>query len=474
MPMKPYFLCLFLAMASLCVLAPRVPDAQLVTVSPRDDGRVLENPGMGWMFYYYDDSLSDFNTSLTPSDNLAEFSGITVVYMRLAWSYLEPEPGKFAWGLIDGPISRFTDQGKKVAFRFTTAESGDPGYATPRWVQAAGVKGYYFQKDVGIVSHSDHWEPDYDDPAFLREYSKFLRAVAAHLALVNSSVAFIDVSFGTWGEGHTKYSSRKPYTAATIDRIVDVYRGAFPHYLLTVNDDMASQGRGMEPLQRAALLGLTLRDDSILVNAGRGFESDGMAQLFWPRTPVILESQFYGLSRDNGLWRDGSAYLKALEAYHASYVAIHWAPREFLAQNEDLVRKMNMRLGYRLLPSRVEWPAVAFRGSTITVNYELLNLGVAPCYGGGHVAISLADRSGHVVGTWADSHIDVKLANPNGAQSHAVLKGQLGIPIAANLASGSYEVLISVGDRNGRPSIELPLGNGDGKQRYLLGTIKIR
>ena len=68
-----------------------------VTVHPADTGMALVNPGMGWVLHFYDNSLSNYGTKLAPSDTVDDFPGLSVVYLRLAWSYLEPEEGKFDW-----------------------------------------------------------------------------------------------------------------------------------------------------------------------------------------------------------------------------------------------------------------------------------------------------------------------------------------------------------------------------------------
>jgi hypothetical protein len=91
------------------------------------------------------------------------------------------------------------------------------------------------------------------------------------------------------------------------------------------------------------------RDDSIMTQGENNpYIHPDLAQSFWPELPVILESAHYGSSKSRGCWKDGSAYLKAVEDFHASYASIHWWPREFLEANRDLVRRMNLRLGYRL------------------------------------------------------------------------------------------------------------------------------
>jgi hypothetical protein len=82
----------------------------------------------------------------------------------------------------------------------------------------------------------------------------------------NPEVGFIDIgTLGAWGEGHTVPSTRRPYAAPTAIRQIDLYHRYFPHSLVVVNDDFSIQGRGIEQFGYARELGMTSRDDSILV-----------------------------------------------------------------------------------------------------------------------------------------------------------------------------------------------------------------
>ena len=142
-------------------------------------------------------------------------------------------------------------------------------YATPQWVEKAGVKGYNFTPGKGVDPNGPYWEPDYEDPVFLEKLDRFLAALADRYD-GNPEVAFIDVgSFGVWGEGHTFASTKLPYSAETVRRHIDLHTKHFKKTLLAANDDFASQDRGRGTIEYAARQGLTLRDDSILVQGGR-------------------------------------------------------------------------------------------------------------------------------------------------------------------------------------------------------------
>ena len=81
-------------------------------------------------------------------------------------------------------------------------------------------------------------------------------------------------------------------------RHIDLHREHFTHTLLSINDDVAGHdkpGRHFPETDYALSQGLTLRDDSILVQPPpRSWYHAEMAQAFWPRWPVILEHEHYG------------------------------------------------------------------------------------------------------------------------------------------------------------------------------------
>jgi hypothetical protein len=466
-------------------------ESQRVVVSPQDNEKVLTNPGMGWMFHHYDNSLKIYTSSLQPPDKVEEFPGVSVVYLRLAWSYLEPQEGQFRWSILDTPIQKWTQAGKQVAFRFTTAEGPNEagGYATPKWVKDAGAKGYYVLNGK-IVKDGPEWEPDFNDPIYLAKLDHFLAAAAEHYD-GKPQVAFVDVGFGLWGEGHTYSSTFIPYDASTICRHIDLYKKNFKKTLLIANDDFAIQGRGLEVLGYARDQGLGLRDDSILVQGGeRAYYHAYLSYNFWPRVPVILESEHYGDSKRIGAWQDGHLYLQAVEDYHASYATVHWFPRAFLAENRQLIHDISMRLGYRLQLQEVSWPATIVTGSSFQVGYRWANVGVAPCLPGGHPTITLEDEAGGIAGVFVDEDFNVRElpVGPKGSVqpiARHTLPSRLPIPqqdkplisydvpTADVLRPGTYSVFVSVGDVNGTPIIALPLNDDDGHRRYKVGNIVV-
>jgi hypothetical protein len=455
----------------------QAPDAgALATVRPDDDGRALVNPGMGWVLHYYDNSLERYGSHLALDDALPDFPGLAVVYFRLAWSYLEPEEGRFDWSLIDGPAQRWIARGKKIALRFTCAE-GEPGVGTPLWVREKGAKGFFFESGKGVVPEAPGrpWEPDYDDPVFLAALDRFLAAAGARFD-GDPDVAFVDVgSFGIWGEGHTFWSTKRPYSAQTVIRHVDLWRAHFKKTLLVANDDWADHGRGPESLDYAAKAGLGFRDDSILVEPPpRSYLSADEAQAFWPHAPVILESEHYGSSKERGAWGDGSLYLEAIERYHASYASIHWWPREFLVENRRLVDRINRRLGYRIQLVEASWPEETTPGAEWTVLARWRNAGVAPCLVGGHPAFTLKEPGGTLVSVLVDDDFDVRSLPVDRPGAAPVVERRVTWRLPPEVRTGRYEVFVSVGSGIGTPRLALPPDGEDGHRRYRLGSLRVQ
>ena len=213
-----------------------------------------------------------------------------------------------------------------------------------------------------------------------------------------------------------------------------------------------------------------------------------MAQAFWPKLPVIIETGHYGNSVKRGGW-DPKLFLKSVEDYHASFMSIHWWPREFLEANREVIDKINMRMGYRLMPIEVAWPKTVKIGSSpdsygrygdmrrqFKVQWTWTNKGVAPCYPGGFPALTLKDTKGGIVSVLTDETLNMRALKigPPGKAPVTNHESEFIIGLfAPTTKSGTYDLFISVGRRDGTPTIALPLANDDGQRRYRIGSITL-
>lgn len=457
------------------------PNAETVTVRPADDGRALVNPGMGWTMHFYSNIPANYGSKLEPSDTLEDFPGLSTVYLRVPWAFVEPQEGRFNWALLDTPAQRWIARGKQVALRITCSENWLP-FATPEWVKQAGAKGVFYQFGHGPSPDAQTWDPDYLDPIYLEKLDRFLAAMAARYDN-NPHVAFVDVgTFGMWGEGHTFMSSQVPEECIPeiVLRHADLHRKHFKNTILCISDDVVGHDRPGKrfPLTDELLArGIGLRDDSIMVQPPpRSWYHAELAESFWPRLPVVLEHEHYGGSKARGAWGDGSLLVKAVEDYHASFLSIHWWPRELLQENRELIDRINRRLGYRLHPRSLSWPKEITIGRPFAVAAEWANSGVAPCYGGGYMAFTLKDDKDGIVSVLVADGFDMRDLQPGppGDAPSKEIRQTFSVGLVApTTRAGDYSVYVSVGMRDGTPRIALALPDDDGRRRYRVGALRL-
>jgi len=450
-----------------------------------DNGEALVNPDMGWNIYYYTSSdYRAYGYGLEPSDTVEDFPGVSSVYLRLPWSFLEPEEGKFMWENFDTPAQRWIEKGKQVCFRVMTMDNIHQ--STPEWVFAAGAKG------IPVKMTAEMIEPDYDDPIYLEKLDNFVRAMALRYD-GNPSVCFVDVAFGMWGEGHTELTSRvhgHKWGFETHKKTIDIYCRHFKHTQLVISDDfddlpILNRPSSDWPVTDYALSrGITLRDDSILVEkAPNQWHHADMAEQFWPSMPVIIEHDHYGLSMRHGAW-DPELLVKSVEAYHGSYMSVHWWPRDELKALGNHIDRINRRLGYRLRINEITLPQTIKAGEPFIIESEWSNAGVAPCYKGGFPCFTLKDRKGGIVAVLVDESFDVKNLQI-GEEGKAPVSRLVSVFTIANIThlhgkslyryvpANEYELFVSVGRRDGTPIYNLPYGAHDGYKRYPIGTITL-
>lgn len=357
-----------------------------------DSTRVLENPHKGWYHHYYDDAGTRYGER-DPGD-LARFPGLDHLYLRLAWSQLEPADDAYDWTLIDDAVAEYGRQGLRFAFAFTAKETAIE-YATPEWVRELGAGG---TEIVGLPwdSTARVWEPDYGDPIFLAELREFHEAVAERYG-GEPWLSYVQIAaYGSWGEGHNWPATDSIYPLDVQTDIIDVYTDAYPRdVLLTITDDWV--GNVSDEAFRQNLRdyierrGITYTDHSPLVD----FYVDNYPETFsirspelfdavWRSTPVPIELEHYSLVVENDNWggpegAGGGAHLLrgVLATTHATWVSFHGYADEWLGDNPRLAREVANRVGYWLF---VDDAAVRVGGGEIALRVNWRNAGTATVY----------------------------------------------------------------------------------------------
>jgi hypothetical protein len=425
-----------------------------------DSAKVCNNPHKGWFIHYYDNSISNYGDRLAINDSLPDFPGLNDIYLRLAWSYLEPEEGKYNWILIDSIINRWVGWGHTISFRITCKETTGPPYATPAWVKKAGAKGK-------LIQGGKAWAPDYGDPVFLEKLENFHKAFAARYD-GKPWVEYIDIgSIGEWGEGHTAFSGWEDVPVAVVKRHVDMYKRCYKKSVLLISDDFIGQrdtddGADYEIYHYCLQKGIGFRDDSGNVKwyerLGFGpscIRSPELYSKVYKKIPVVLESDHYSDAVQNGMWRDGSGFEKAIHETHATYIGFHHYPREWLLENRVLAGRLANLSGYWYFPKFAMMPDTFRTNSNrnyLRMTWE--NHGVAPAYHRFRLSMQLINKK-----TGRSFIQELRESDNRSWMPDEIIAEQYKIDLDKRLGMGKYDLLINMRDTCGfhNRNIELPL-----------------
>ncbi len=367
----------------------------------------LENPHKGWYHHYPDNHINKY--IIQDDSHILDFPGMDHIYIRLAWSYLEPEEGKFNWNIIDSIIGKWVEKGLGIAFRISCKETStdriEQQFATPKWVMEAGAKGDYYRR-AELVGPEGPWEPVYDDPIFLEKLENFLK-VFANRYDGKPWLRYVDIgSVGDWGEGHTHAGSRLDYNFEQRKIHIDLYRKYFQQTQLIISDGFVfftGDKEDYEKMHRYILRhGISYRDDSILVNYFvRGYSdsytvrSPDLFRDSYLTMPNVLELQHYPMIKREGNWwgKPGSSlqefgkgksgadmFRGAIDLLRATYIGYHGDAHEWLTDNPELTEELLNRCGYWFFLHSVNIPESLPQGESCQITMTWENKGVAPAY----------------------------------------------------------------------------------------------
>ena len=421
-PFTLVILYLVLVGGSLPWVSSEAQEATTIVVEPRDNGQALVNPDMGWTMHFYSNIISNYGSQLAPSDTLNDFPGLSTVYLRLPWSFLEPAEGQFDWSVVDTPAQRWIAQGKRVAFRISCCESW-MRYATPEWVEQAGAKGHNFTVGKGVDEHGPFWEPVYDDPVFLEKLEKFL-AVFAKRYDGNPHVAFIDVgSFGVWGEGHCWASTKLEIDDATKLQHIDLHAEVLSAHAIggqrrlhwpwttrwhIIRSPITCSSEGSRCATTASVCS-HLRIPGSMPNWLRA--SGPNSRSCWNTNTTGHRS----IARLGVTDRCCCSRWKSTTHRTCRFTG---GRTSFWTANRDVIDRINRRLGYRLQLRSLTWPRQIKLGEPFRVAATWANAGVAPCYPGGYMALTLKDAQGGIVSVHVLDQLDMRdlgVGPPNGS-----------------------------------------------------------
>ena len=141
-----------------------------------ENSEIFENPGQGFSSY----SLG-FRTDTKVNYGAG--------YFRFEWSKLQPVEGSYNWEPIDRALEFFSKNGLPFYFRIMcTNYHGGGKYSTPQWVFLKGAKSHEFKgvkyKTPDGGTSDVHISAYFDDPIFMEEHEKFIKALEQMIVLM--------------------------------------------------------------------------------------------------------------------------------------------------------------------------------------------------------------------------------------------------------------------------------------------------
>ncbi len=209
-----------------------------VVVRPKEIDTVLVNPGMGVQTFqrFNGDPLNAGlrwseegpTAVLKPAAEKPDFPGSSISYCRWFWNVLEPEQGKYNWGIIDGALEQARKHHQTLNIRMMPYDQRHP---LPEWYQNSGAH----RANKPTDPDGKIWQPDFTDPLYLKYWGDLVAAAGARYD-GNPYLEMVDVSsIGYWGEGWSPYMPAFQYQKA----LIDIYLDAFKRTPLLMNFDQA-------------------------------------------------------------------------------------------------------------------------------------------------------------------------------------------------------------------------------------------
>lgn len=373
-----------------------------------DNGAVFSNPGMGWVIHH---SAISGKKDVNEPDSYENLDNVALLSY---WAALEPEEGVFAWERLDASIAKWTALGKKLQFRIST----DPmlydgkGDGVPDWVfERYGVPCQVVEEDGYTVRY-----PDYRNPVYLEKLRNFLNALADRYG-GNPDLETVDLrGYGAWGEWHSGFQHpTRAEHAAALRGILDVWYDAFGgkktlilscsyEWMNTLHPALHAPESYEEYLAWSgfdyalAKPGISLRRDGI-GGAVKLWDARIMKDYYASgrREPMICE-YFGGYNEKLPLGgRRGYNVEDSVEEalmLHPNYMMLMWDSVDFCQKRPDLIAHGLKRMGYRLLPERVEVPDEVKAGEFFFLRHDWTNRAAGRFCGGSSLEFRLRDPEG--------------------------------------------------------------------------------
>ena len=321
------------------------------------------------------------------------------------WNKLNPAKGVYDWTELEKLLNALAEHNMTYALRvlpytpsfiksdFPPQEDYD---WTPPFVYEMGAK--KIQIDLrGTDYHA--YAPVWDDPIYIQAAKDFAKALAKKYD-GDPRIEYIDVrTFGEWGEWHTSHilGSEMPANSVLFD-MLDYYASLFKKTQLV----LPSNGFG-DVYTHALDLGITKRDDGFIGIPGR---PDTLLRAYNANLPTIAENiaGYRTMLTYDDLIPGGSQkwtaerWVDAITTAHLTYYVLDQdndCGYYFYKDNKALADSMSKVIGYNFTVTQAELVTVASaKDTTSTLNINVKNTGVAPCFFDIYMVAEFVDSEG--------------------------------------------------------------------------------
>jgi hypothetical protein len=492
---------LFFVVGSACAIGEPALPAQL-TVTPRElPSAVLHNPDMGWVIYEnyaVDQDPHGSSTLLSlPNEN---FAGVDVVAIMFSWQDVEKRPGEYDFSKVDFAYDYWTKRRKAIQLRLNSESLLWLNNSEPP--TRKGVPDYVLEKlpasekQVRELSGVKYTVVDAHNRYYRGRLAKFLRAVGEHFSS-KRPVALIDLrGYGVWGEWHTgfQYASLGERRDA-LKGVIDIWSSALASHRLALSYSYDPDG------PKTLYEGTTKKYDDkatshyadylsysafdyALTKPNVCYRRDGCGGAVHSNERKLNEdacqrgrgpmfSEFvdgYAQSKAGGEkwleWKINDAL-----SLHPNYISLlGWQGGDalaFMRERRDLFDSALIRMGYRLVPTRIGYPASIATGAPFKIEIRWVNRGVGRALRDYALGFSLLGKDGKAVGH----------SLPEQIRSHEWVAGRdYDIALKAvfkNVKPGNYRLAFGLYDDQTARPIELPIGGAAAGGRYLTGDINV-
>lgn len=457
-----------------------------------DNGSVLHNPLMGWSYYAFPWEIIRYGIP-------EEFD---VGIILCSWDQIEKTRGEYDFDLLTRAVNRLRSDGKTVYLRLYLMPDDVwkiAGY--PEWVKSVPGVGDFFQSSIHGGSYVfEH--PDYLNKTYQSLVADFLAAVRNEYGDGETDV--IDLrAYGLYGEWDSdwgnywtgKYSDLDPAETAALKKqalneFVDLYKNAFGDFTRTkiaINVPSTGFDSAKEKeeywdtaaYRKAMDAGFAVRYDAFDNQVyDRLFINDILSEYF-PASPVFGETNYgWNLERLNV-----EAVLSSMHTLRANITTFGFYKGNYeyaLQYNGDFFvntlrpDKNGKVIGYRILPTAIQYNKEANTGGKIHFSSQWENTGVGVLYNRYVLGLSLVDAQGKEVYFAVRNDFDVtKLILESEPYRFST---DFNLPSASELPAGTYDIRIALVDpyNNYKSAIAMPIDGNDGELNYKIGEITLR